>query len=163
MSDNPMLHAFRRTHICRYLTEDESGKLLEQGSMRRIDAGETLFKTGDAGDSLFVILQGRMHVFRPLKEGVLKTLVVLGYGSIIGEVSVIDQQERSASIAALDDSALFELSRNQLIKLVKTDSGVAAKVLWAIVETLSVRLRDANVTVQTLLSEKLKDLPKVGI
>ena len=161
MSEHAMLHAFRRTHICRYLSEDETGKLLAFGGTRRVDAGETLFKTGDAGDSLFVILQGRMHVFRTLDGGVNKTLVVLGYGSIIGEVSVIDQQERSASIAALDDSALFELSRSQLIKLMRSDAGIGAKVLWACMETLSVRLRDANVTVQTLLSEKLKDIPKI--
>lgn len=158
-----MLPAFRRTHICRYLGEDEAGRLLAEGSLRRLGAGEVLFKAGDPGESLFVILQGRVHVFRTLKGGVVKTLVVLGYGSIIGEVSVIDRQERSASIAALDDSALYELSRNQLVKLLRTDPGVAAKVLWAVMETLSVRLRDANVTVQTLLSEKLKDLPKVEI
>lgn len=156
-----MLHAFRRTHICRYLTEDEAAKLLEHGTMRRLDAGESLFKAGDRGDSLFVILQGRVHVYRELKDGVVKTLVVLGYGSIIGEVAVIDQQERSASIAALDDSALFEFSRDQLIGLLRVNPGIAAKVLWAITETVAVRLRDANVTVQTLLAEKLKDLPKI--
>ena len=156
-----MLHAFRRTHICRYLSEEEAEKLLAEGTLRRLESGETLFKAGDKGDSLFVILQGRVHVFRELEGGVVKTLVVLGYGSIIGEVAVIDQQERSASIAALDDSALFELSRIQLIKLLRMQPSIAAKVLWAAMETIAVRLRDANVTVQTLLAEKLKDLPKI--
>lgn len=158
-----MLHAFRRTHICRYLSEEESEKLLAEGTLRRLEAGDTLFKAGDRGDSLFVILQGRVHVFRELTDGVVKTLVVLGYGSIIGEVAVVDHQERSASIAALDDSALFELSRNQLVKLVKTHPSIGAKVLWASMETIALRLRDANVTVQTLLAEKLKDLPKIDI
>lgn len=158
-----MLHAFRRTHICRYLSEQETEKLLAEGTLRRLGAGQLLFRAGDPGESLFVILQGRVHVFRELKGGVVKTLVVLGYGSIIGEVAVIDRQERSASIAALDDSALFELSRTQLILLLRTDPSVAAKVLWAAMETLSVRLRDANVTVQTLLAEKLKDLPRTDI
>lgn len=62
----------------------------------------------------------------------------------------------------MDESALFELSRNQLISLLKPHASLAAKVIWAILETLSVRLRDANVTV-ALLSEKLKGLPKSEI
>jgi CRP-like cAMP-binding protein len=158
-----MLHAFLRTHICRYLNEEEADTLMKQGGIRRLTAGEMLFQVGEPGESLFVIVQGRVHVFRVLKGGVTKTLVVLGYGSIIGEVSVIDRQERSASIAALDESALFELSRPQFIAMLKSHPAIAAKVMWAIMETLTVRLRDANVTVQTLLSEKLANLPKTDI
>jgi len=155
-----MLHAFARTHVCRYLSEDEAQTVLEQGSLRRFRQGAELFAAGDPGDSMFVILQGRIHVYQTLEGEIVKTIVVLGHGAIIGEMSVIDRQPRSASASALEESALFELSRAQIVGLIRNHPSVAAKVLWAVMETIAVRLRDANTSVQSLLSEKLKELPK---
>ena len=158
-----MMHAFIRTHICRYLNEEESGVLMENGNLRRLAQGDSLFNSGDLGDSFFVILQGRVHVYQTLEGGVVKTICVLGYGSIIGEVSMIDRQSRSASAAAMEDAALFELSRAQMVEMIRNHPGLASKVLWAIMETITVRLRDANLSVQSLLTEKLKDLPKAEL
>ncbi|MBI4862126.1 MAG: cyclic nucleotide-binding domain-containing protein [Candidatus Riflebacteria bacterium] len=155
-----LIHAFARTHICRYLNEQEAQVLLDQGTLRRLPQGEILFKTGDPGDSMFVILQGRVHIYQVLEGGIVKTLANLGYGAIIGEVSVIDRQPRSAAASALEDSALFELSRTQIVGLIRNQAALAAKVLWAVMETISVRLRDTNASVQSLLLEKLRELPR---
>jgi CRP-like cAMP-binding protein len=158
-----ILHAFVRTHVCRYLSEEEAHALMDSGRLRRLAQGEVLFNSGERGDSLFVILQGRIHVYQPLPEGAIQSMVVLGYGSIIGEVSLVDRQDRSASAAALDDAALFELTRAQMVELIRAKPALAAKVLWSIMETLTVRLRDVTLNVQTLLSEKLKDVPRTEI
>lgn len=158
-----ILQAFVRTHICRYLNDEESQILMDQGRLRRLPQGEVLFNEGESGDSMYVILQGRLHIYQTLDGGVVKTVAVLGYGAILGEVTLIDRQVRTASAASMEDTALFELNRSNVVSLIRAHPSLAAKVLWAIMETVTVRLRDTNASVQALLAEKLKDLPKMGM
>ena len=70
---------------------------------RTFDKGETLFFEGDAGDSLHIILRGRVAVQTSTPHGEVVTLTVLGAGSSFGEQALIDPQaRRTATVVALE-------------------------------------------------------------
>ena len=75
---------------------------------------------------------------------------VIGPGSLIGEMGVLDGAPRSASCTATSDLAVAVLSREALLTLIKSNPAVAARLMLAISKRLSDRLREANRKIRTL-------------
>jgi HEAT repeat protein len=101
----------------------------------QVPAGKTIFNKGDLGDSLYVIVDGRVRVF----DGAT-TLGVLGERDIFGELALLDPEPRSASIAALEDTQLFRLDREAFSELMAANIDIVRGVLHVLCE----RLRGRN-------------------
>lgn len=97
-----------------------------------LNAGSYLFNKGDESDSLYVIRTGRLEV---LQDGI--RLRELGRGEVLGELGLLIDAPRSASVRALRDSKLVRLSKADFDQI--ADRGVLA----ALVRTLATRLRTA--------------------
>jgi len=123
-------------------------------SMRphRIPAGTVLMRAGehdapsharDAQDGMSLILSGEVTVESDsAAEGFVVS--VLGPGSLIGELGLIDQAARSATCTAATDLALAVLSREALNQLLAAQPGVAARLLSAIAMRVAGHLRETN-------------------
>lgn len=94
----------------------------------------------DPGDSLFVIRDGRVKVVLVGEDGREVILGVLGVGEHFGELSLIDDQPRSAHVIAMEDSTLLVLRRDDFRRRVETSPTVA----WTLLSELSRRLRRAD-------------------
>lgn len=152
-----VLEAFLRTHLCRYLNRDEGEELLGIGHTHHLSSGDCLFSEGDPGDTLYTILDGEIEVVARLPTGDQKVLAVLGFGDVIGEAALIDREPRSAAAIARKESVLWEMSRSHLIGMIRQQPRIAAKFMWAVMESLTTRMRLANST-QAQLTEKLRRL-----
>ncbi len=118
----------------------------------RIAAGTVLMREGahdepsrarDAQDGMSLILDGEVTVESDsVAEGFVVS--VLGPGSLIGELGLIDQAARSATCTAASDLALAVLSREALNKLLGEQPGVAARLLSAIAMRVAGHLRETN-------------------
>lgn len=120
---------------------------------RRVPAGTTIFQAGDAtdGDDMLLVIDGEVTVENqasPTSEGLVVT--VLGPGSLIGEMSLIDGSPRSATCVAATDVAAGQLTKDALARLMSEQPGLAARLLLAISKRLSDNLRDANRKILTL-------------
>lgn len=152
-----MLHIFTRTQICRYLDEAESRLVMEKGKLRRLKKGEKLFEKGDPGDSMLVILQGSLSVYQDLEDGSRHELTRLRFGDILGEFSMVDKQPRSAAVRAEEESALYELSAEDITRLGSTEPKVALKVGWALMEEITLKARAALQGYQELIVQKARE------
>jgi CRP/FNR family cyclic AMP-dependent transcriptional regulator len=115
---------------------------------RRIPAGTTIFQAGDAtdGDDMLLVIDGEVTVENqasPTSEGLVVT--VLGPGSLIGEMSLIDGSPRSATCVTAG-----QLTKDALARLMSEQPGLATRLLLAISKRLSDNLRDANRKILTL-------------
>ena len=97
--------------------------------------GTVLTREGAAGDLAFIIATGRAEVTR---DG--KRLARLGPGDVVGELSLMDGEPRSATVTALSDLEVLELDRRDLTKLMKKAPSVLRKLL----ESMAQRLRDVD-------------------
>ena len=102
---------------------------------RRHSAGETFIRTGDAGDSLYLITEGRVRVH--VGE---TTFAELPAGSVVGEMALLDDQPRSADVTALDDVATLRLDRADFDAVLAAWPAIARGVMRVLTE----RLRKAN-------------------
>lgn len=105
---------------------------------------EVLFNQGDPGDSLFIIKNGRIKVYIQDANGEEITLNEFNAGDSFGEMSLVDEQPRSASIKAISASELYELKRADFIALI-TESPLSS---LDIIRDLSTKLRFAITYIQ---------------
>lgn len=115
-------------------------KLLDQIMIeQRFEPGEIVFHEGHVGDVAYLIWSGRVAVV--VGDFIDPTAVIYrGPGEVVGEMSLIDNKPRSASIVAIDEVRLLGLNRTDFFDLLQMNPDFSAKLL----ELLSTRLRAAE-------------------
>lgn len=107
-------------------------------------AGHTLFREGDPGDRLYVVVEGKTRISRQLPGMGEEALAVLGPGAAFGEMALIDEAPRSADAIIHERSKLLVISKEAMQDLMFLDKELAYEVLWNTVRILARRLRDTN-------------------
>ena len=88
--------------------------LFRQSKAMKVDAGQTVFRTGDPCDGLYLVIEGLFKVTAVLPSKRERVLAILGSDALIGEVSAVDRGARSACVIALRPSRLSFISLAQL-------------------------------------------------
>ena len=84
-----------------------------------VPAQTVIFRQGDPGDSFYVIKSGRVRAFRKDADGVETDLSELGPGESFGEMALLTGEPRSANVAALEETRLAVLSKDQFDRILK--------------------------------------------
>jgi CRP-like cAMP-binding protein len=127
------------------MSDDELDLLLRATTTKKLDARQTLFRKGDAGNQLYAIASGSLKVMATGADGRDVLFTLLGAGDVIGEISILDGGERSASAVAFEPTELLVLHRRELIPFLEQHPHIAiglAGVLAAMVRRLSERAED---------------------
>jgi CRP/FNR family cyclic AMP-dependent transcriptional regulator len=145
MSDDSLL---QNIEIFKYLTPEESQRVLDDVTEIRLEIGETVFEAGSAGNEMYIIKEGRIKVHR-IFDGNEIAFAEFGAGDAFGEMSLIDEYPRSASATALEDCVLLTLPRSTFKIIVERDPPVGVKLLLAIAEVFSKRMRRTDKLLET--------------
>ncbi len=93
------------------LTDEEIAFIAAHGVVRRFPKGAVVINEGDEGDFMFVLREGRVKVFASDGAGREVLLNIQGPGSLLGELALIDETPRSASVMALEPVTLVLITR----------------------------------------------------
>jgi CRP-like cAMP-binding protein len=132
-----------RSPLFRNLDEAERAQILMIGQVRQVKAGEVIFREGDAGDGLFIVLKGSVRISKRSATGE-EALAVLEPPAFFGEMALIDLAARAADAIANEPSELFFIPLQDLRSLIEVQHKVALKILYALCEVLAQRLRETN-------------------
>jgi len=118
---------------------------------RAFEAGETVFREGDNGRELFLIASGSASVRLQL-AGTRRTtrLITFSAGTVFGELALLDQEVRSATVVADESLVCYALSQDNFNTLAREHPDIAIKLLANLARELAGRLRRANRTIQQL-------------
>jgi CRP/FNR family cyclic AMP-dependent transcriptional regulator len=121
--------------------DDEAATAL-RGSMSetKLRRGDVLFHEGDAGDRLYIVMDGKVKLGRTSSDGRENLLAILGPGQMFGELSLFDPGPRSATVTAVTDASFASLSHEDLLRWLEGRPQVARGLLAQIAG----RLRKAN-------------------
>jgi CRP/FNR family cyclic AMP-dependent transcriptional regulator len=111
--------------------------LVEAGRVRSFKSGDKVVSEGDMGIGFYVLLDGRVEV----RKGT-KTLATLTKGQFFGEMSLIDEERRSADVFAIEPTRCFLLTPWIFTRLLNKNPGIAMRML----KELAKRLRAAQST-----------------
>ena len=119
---------------------------------RRFDAGATVVTEGEAGRSMFVVHSGELVVSRLGESGRSIWMAMLEPGDFFGEMTLIEMQNRSASVVAESETVLYELTAKSLYTYYKADVHAYVIVMQNINRELCRRLRRADVRIAELIA-----------
>ncbi|WP_243320557.1 MULTISPECIES: cyclic nucleotide-binding domain-containing protein [Geothrix] len=129
--------------LFRNLDEVERAQILIIGQKRQVAADEVIFREGDAGDGLFIVLKGSVRISKRGATGE-EALAVLAPPAYFGEMALIDLSARAADAIANEPSELFFIPLQDLRSIIETQHKIALKILYALCEVLAQRLRETN-------------------
>ena len=114
-----------------HLSDEDCLSLAKVIDLRKLASGETLFKAGEPGDSLFVVRSGEVELYIKDTTGQKIVLTVVGKGEIFGELALLHSGARTATAVALDNTDLLELDREDLLLLFQRTPDAALALLAA--------------------------------
>ena len=112
-----------------------------------------LFAEGMPGELLYVIISGCVEIIKETKNNGKMVLATIGANDIVGEMSLIDSEPRSATGRTSEDSVLLVINKQSFHEILKSDPRIAAKVLMGLLKIISKRLR--------VTDKKIEDIKKI--
>lgn len=137
----------RRAPLFSALDDSSAASLRESMSAIKLSKGQTLFKEGDSGDRLYVVVSGKIKLGTASGDGRENLLAILGPGEMFGELSLFDPEPRTSTATAVTDVRLVSLAHDQVIGLVTSHPQVSLEIL----RRLAQRLRKSNETLADLV------------
>ncbi|MDH5326629.1 MAG: Crp/Fnr family transcriptional regulator [Gammaproteobacteria bacterium] len=128
------------------LPEADRNAIAELATIRSFPRNTIIISEGDDSDSMYVVLSGKVKVYLSDDEGKEIIINILKDGDYFGELALLDESPRSASVMTQEDSKLAVLSKTAFEDCLKTNPGIALEVI----KGLSARLRNLTDNVKSL-------------
>ncbi len=119
------------------LNREEVAKIFAKGLTMNVKKGEIIFHAGTIGDQMYVVLGGKAGVYVGKK-----VIATMRTGDMFGEMALVTNEPRSATVIAMEDSHLFILTESTFERLMT--KRVSIRMLLNIIKTLSHRLKDTS-------------------
>lgn len=141
------IQVLKNTTIFSGSTEEVLIKIAQVLSEKNVTKGKIILKKGDIGNSMYILVKGKVRIHDG--NHVLSRLVD---GSVFGEYSLIDDEYRSATITAEEDTLLFKLSQENFYSLILKNQHILKEVLKVLIN----RMREMNKLEEKLAKNYLK-------
>lgn len=126
----------RRVPLFSELDPTELAEIERLVRTRQVPKKSIIVHEAEPGDSLFIVLEGMVKISSYSADGKEIVLALLGKGAFFGEMSLLDQQPRSATVTTLEASRLAQISRRDLEPLLLARPAITLKLLAEVVARL---------------------------
>ena len=130
------LNDLRKSALFKGLTDDELQQLMDNAKPVSLRAGEALMKQGEPGDSAYVVIKGGFEIQKQSGQSLIK-IDVRNPGDVLGEMALLSQAPRSATVISIADSEALCISQEAFMKLLLSSSSAAMAVLHWVMARLS--------------------------
>ncbi|MFN7085057.1 MAG: Crp/Fnr family transcriptional regulator [Burkholderiales bacterium] len=128
------------------MSDEQLGMLAPGIQLRSYPRNTLILRAGEPTDALYVILSGRVKVLIPDEEGREVILSTMGPRDFFGEMGLLDDQPRSASVETLEPCETLRLTKSGFMSCLKSNSDLAMEIIRRLVA----RLREADRKIESL-------------
>lgn len=147
-----VIELLKQVVIFRDLEDAELALIAEVCKEEEFLAGECIFREGENGNRLYLIVSGEVRISRDVPGSGEEALAILKPGAMFGEMAVFDRSERSTDAFSNGGTVALTISRADFEMLLEFNRDLAYKVLWSVVRVLSSRLRSTNDSLRSFLA-----------
>jgi CRP/FNR family cyclic AMP-dependent transcriptional regulator len=151
-----------RTPFFGALEDSALDRIIGMLKERRYAPGEPVFREGDTGRSMYIIVSGQAVLSRRGESGLRVRLVRLGVGDFFGETTLIEMQPRPYTASVEGPTTLFELTNMDLYRLYREDVKSYVLVLQNINRELCRRLRRADMRITQYADESGDEVTQIS-
>jgi len=130
--------------VLRGVGEEDMATIADLLKTRNCDTGTVLCVQGEVADSLYLIQSGTVEVINQVSDQSRVRLAVRREGDSIGEMALIDDERRGATVCCLEPVRVLVLRRRDLQGLITTNPQLYIKIMMNLLREVSGRLRDAD-------------------
>ncbi|NUQ85390.1 MAG: cyclic nucleotide-binding domain-containing protein [Anaerolineales bacterium] len=130
------LNDLRKSPLFEGLSDGELRQLVDNAEHVSLRAGEALIRQGEPGDTAFVVVSGRFEVTKQSGQSLIK-IDVRNAGDVLGEMALLSQSPRSATVTAVTDCEVLRISKEVFDNLLSTSPSAAMAVLRWVMARLS--------------------------
>ncbi|MBI4975236.1 cyclic nucleotide-binding domain-containing protein [Candidatus Peregrinibacteria bacterium] len=133
-----ILPILRKIPLFSNLDETMHREIIQHIVLMYYPANYVIFNEGDAGDALYIMKKGRVEVFhKPKEEGDLgKKVSEIGADGFFGEMALVSDIPRNASVRTLEDTEVFILNKEDFKQLLSTNTAMAEQISSAVVSRM---------------------------
>ncbi len=153
MSDKQDFKQLSTIPIFRDLDQNELAVVCKHMFEQSVKKDNVLFVEGMPGESLYIIMSGCVEITKEIKNNQKIVLAMMGPNDMVGEMSLIDSEPRSATAVTTEDSVLLVITKRSFNEILRSDSQIAAKILMGLLKIISRRLR--------LIDNKIEEIRKI--
>ncbi len=152
------VHFLAESEVFAGLNENQLKLVSEKFSEIKLDKDMVIFREGEVGDGFYIIAQGSVRVVKTGESGEEEIIAILEPKTSFGEMALIDQETRSATVITNEPSVLLKITKKDLDELLEKDKDLALVVYKNFVKLLSSRLRSTSesLTFSRALLEELR-------
>ena len=161
----------QETELFRDLSEDQVRKIFDIGREVGFPAATVIMTEGEIGDTMYIIWDGAVEVAKNLiiagvddEEDLGKNKVFTRLSAeqhaVFGEIALLEEAKRTATVKAITDVTLYEICKDDFLKLADRDAALGYRILQNLARIVSARLRKADedtIKLTTALSIILKE------
>jgi CRP-like cAMP-binding protein len=134
----------RRIPIFRGFTPPQTDRVLEVCEKFSAPKGHCLFREGDSSTEMYILLNGHLRVVTATGAEIA-TIWEMG---LVGEMGVLTDQPRSATVLADEDSELLCIRGDDLVRVIEADKDTGYRIYQNMTHVLCERLRDNNILLE---------------
>ena len=146
--ERDIVDVLKRIQIFDGLSNRELRNFARISYQRTYAENETIVIEGQDSAGMYVILDGTVKVTRKVEDGTTITLKTLEDGTFFGDVGLLDNAPRTATVTAIRSSRIIGFFRPELLTLIESDPKLASKVIFVLAKVLASRLRFTNQELQ---------------
>lgn len=148
-----------RTPFFKRLNRRQLKRVLQTLHVRTFREGEFLFEFGNPGAALFLVQEGEVSIEIPQKTSAIsKVVTTVGANTFLGEIALLNNDERSASAKALKTTKTLALYRNDLLRMTQTEPEIASEIYRSLAQVLGKRLMATTKMINEQKKDKVKDV-----
>jgi CRP/FNR family cyclic AMP-dependent transcriptional regulator len=121
-------------------------KNIYENHSRTVEPGQVIFKEGERGSELYIIIEGEVEIRKRTSSSTAKTLITFHKGDIFGEMALVEGKPRSATAIAVKPCRMLVINESLLDSMLENNPDFAKKMIRILAE----RLRKANALIQDL-------------
>lgn len=124
-----MISTLKQIPLFHGLSDDELSYVEASAAARTFAKGAIIITEGEAGSSMFLLMQGRVKVYVSDSNGKEYVLAVLGPGEYVGELALLDDEPRTASVETEEQSTFLVIQKEDFLTLMRNHPQIQFKVL----------------------------------
>lgn len=146
----------RNVYFFDELSDDEIRELVALCNDERYESGDVIFTEASTADKFYIVLEGSVEVWKNYRDLDRECLAVRGAGHLFGEMALVDDLPRSATVVARDASLLLSINREDFHRIITENSAMALSIM----RSISSMVRKTNETFVDVLRKRNTELEK---
>jgi CRP-like cAMP-binding protein len=152
------MHSANKAELLRGVFPDmgdgDLAKLAEVAALHTYPPDTVLCREGQIENTFYAITSGQVEVVKQLDESTQKVINRPGPGSFVGEIALVQEGPRTATVRTIETTTVLEIDRGDFVNLLQTSASMAVRIMLLITP----RLRDIDLTTIAHLRQKNAEL-----